>query len=123
MGPVDAFWHLSNLFGPAVGMALLAPSLAKLLWQQELRAVRWSGLALWTFAACAVVLLLGLLLTGRDGRMSPMPRWCWPLRWCCGGAAGWPAEAFDGLSRSGVPQTVSPSDRQRLFLRQHRAAQ
>jgi Flp pilus assembly protein TadB len=70
MGPVDAFWHLSNLFGPALGMALLAPSLAKLLWRQELRGVRWRGLALWTLGACALVVLAGLLLTGRDGRMA-----------------------------------------------------
>ena len=70
MGLVDAFWHLSNLFGPALGMALLAPSLAKLLWRQELRAVRWRGLALWTLGAGALVVLAGLLLTGHDGRMG-----------------------------------------------------
>lgn len=70
MGPVDAFWHLSNLFGPALGMALLAPTLAKLLWRQALRSVRWRSLALGTFVACALVLLAGLLLTGHDGRMS-----------------------------------------------------
>lgn len=70
MGPVDAFWHLSNLFGPALGMALLAPSLAKGLWRQELRAVRWLSLVGWTLGACALVVLAGLVLTGHDGRMS-----------------------------------------------------
>jgi hypothetical protein len=70
MGPVDAFWHLSNLFGPALGMALLAPGLAKLLWRRELKAARWPSLVVWTFGACALVLLAGLLLTGRDGRMA-----------------------------------------------------
>ena len=69
MGPVDAFWHLSNFFGPALGLALIAPALAKLLWRRDLRAVAWRSLALWTFGACAAVQLAGLVLTGRDGRM------------------------------------------------------
>jgi hypothetical protein len=70
MSPVDAFWHLANLFGPAIGLALIVPTLAKLLWRQELRRVAWRSLALWTLAACAAVLLAGLVLLGRDGRMA-----------------------------------------------------
>ena len=70
MGLVDAIWHLLNFFGPAAGMALIAPTLAKLLWRRDLRAVAWRSLAGWTFAACAVVLLAGLVLLGRDGRMA-----------------------------------------------------
>ena len=69
MSPVDAFWHLANLFGPAIGLALIAPTFAKLLWRQDLRRVAWRSLALWTFGACAAVLLTGLVLLGRDGRM------------------------------------------------------
>ena len=69
MGPVDAFWHLSNFFGPALGLALVAPALAKLLWRRELRTVAWRSLAGWTFGVCAAVLLAGLVITGRDGRM------------------------------------------------------
>ena len=38
-------------------MALLAPSLAKGLWRQELRAVRWLSLVGWTLGACALVVL------------------------------------------------------------------
>jgi hypothetical protein len=70
MSPVDAFWHLANLFAPALGMGLIAPTLAKLLWQRELRAARWLGLAIWTACSCAVVLVAGLVLLGRDGRMA-----------------------------------------------------
>ncbi len=70
MSPVDAFWHLANLFGPAFGLALIAPTLAKLLWRHDLRRVAWRGLALWTGAACAAVVLAGLVLLGRDGRMA-----------------------------------------------------
>ena len=69
MGLVDAFWHLSNFFGPSLGLALIAPAGAKLLWRRELRAVAWRSLAVWTFGVCSVVLFAGLVLTGRDGRM------------------------------------------------------
>ena len=69
MGPVDAIWHLSNFFGPALGMALIAPTLAKFLWRRDLRPVAWRSLAAWTFGVSAAVLLAGLVVTGRDGRM------------------------------------------------------
>jgi hypothetical protein len=70
MGPLDAFWHLTNLFVPAFGLGLLAPALAKLLWRRELAAVPYRSLALPACAACAGVLLAGLVLQGRDGRMA-----------------------------------------------------
>ncbi|MDT7837502.1 hypothetical protein [Aquabacterium sp. OR-4] len=70
MGPIDAFWHLLNLFGPAIGMGLIAPTLAKLLWRSALRSVPWRELAGWTAAVCAAVLLAGLVVFGRDGRMT-----------------------------------------------------
>lgn len=70
MGPLDFIWHLANLFGPAVGLALIAPTLAKLLWRDALRSRPWLPLAGWVFAADAGVLLAGLLLQGRDGRMA-----------------------------------------------------
>ena len=70
MGPIDVFWHLANLLAPALGMALIAPTLAKLLWRDALRRRPWAPLAGWVFAADALVLLAGLLLQGRDGRMA-----------------------------------------------------
>ena len=69
MGPLDVFWHLANLLAPAFGMALIAPTLAKLLWRDALRSVPWAPLAGWVGGANAVVLVGGLLL-GRDGRMA-----------------------------------------------------
>ena len=69
MDPIAAFWHLSNFFAPAVGVGLMAAALAKLLWWRELRAARWSRLALWASAACAAVLVAGLVVFGRDGKM------------------------------------------------------
>ncbi|MEK8053477.1 hypothetical protein AACH10_24685 [Ideonella sp. DXS22W] len=70
MGPIDAFWHLLNLFGPAIGLGLIAPSLAKLLWRRELAAVPWRVLAQWVSGAGAGVTLAGLAVFGRDGRMA-----------------------------------------------------
>lgn len=70
MGPLDAIWHLLNLFGPALGVAVIAPALAKALWRRELAAVRWLSLARWTAAAGALVTLAGLVLLGRDGKMA-----------------------------------------------------
>ena len=69
MGQLDVFWHLANLLAPALGMALIAPTLAKLLWRDALRSVPWAALAGWVGGATAVVLVGGLLL-GRDGRMA-----------------------------------------------------
>ncbi len=70
MGPIDAFWHLLNLFGPAIGLGLIAPTLAKLLWRRALAGVAWRGLAQWVAGTGALVTLAGLLLFGRDGRMA-----------------------------------------------------
>jgi hypothetical protein len=70
MGPLDALWHLLNLFGPAIGLGLIAPALAKLLWRRELRPVAWWTLARWVGGGCAVVVVAGLVLLGRDGKMA-----------------------------------------------------
>lgn len=70
MGPLDAIGHLLNLFVPALLLAALAAAGAKLLWRRELAAVPWRRLAGPAAAACAAVTLLGLVWSGRDGRMA-----------------------------------------------------
>jgi glucose-6-phosphate-specific signal transduction histidine kinase len=65
-----ALWHLLNFFAPAVVVGMLAAALAKVFWQREFRGLTWLKLALRAVAACAVALVLGLVLEGRDGRMS-----------------------------------------------------
>ena len=70
MGPLDLFWHLANLLAPAFGLALIAPSLAKLLWRDALRRAPWAVLAAWVGGVGVIVLLGGLVLLGRDGRMA-----------------------------------------------------
>lgn len=70
MGPLDALWHLTNLFVPALALGALAAALAKLSWRRALAGVSWRQLAGPACAACAVVTLAGLVLFGRDGKMA-----------------------------------------------------
>jgi hypothetical protein len=70
MSPLAAFWHIANLLLPAVLLGGIAAGLAKLLWRRELGGLRWHRLALAAAGAAALALLLGLVLTGRDGRMA-----------------------------------------------------
>jgi hypothetical protein len=70
MGPLDAIWHSLNFLAPALGMAVLAASAAKLLWRRDLAAVRWHRLALWAAGAGMVALVGGLVAFGRDGKMA-----------------------------------------------------
>ena len=70
MGPFDALNHLVGLFLPALVVGPLAAALTKLIWRSELRAVRWRRLAGWATAACALALLAGLVVFGRDGTMA-----------------------------------------------------
>ena len=69
MGPLDALWHLANLFLPAVLLAALAAAAAKLVWRRELGRMRWRQLAAPTCASAALVTLMGLVIFGRDGKM------------------------------------------------------
>ncbi len=70
LSATDAFWHLLNFFAPAIGVGLTASALAKLLWRRDLHAAPWARLALWASAACALVLVAGLVVFGRDGKMA-----------------------------------------------------
>ena len=70
LGTLDAIWHLLNLFGPAAGLALITPALAKLLWRRDLKSAGWARLAFWVFGACALVTVAGLVVFGHDGKMA-----------------------------------------------------
>lgn len=69
MGPLDALIHFVNFFMPAVGVGLLSALLTKLLWRHALQSVSLRRLVLWAVGASALVLVSGLVITGRDGRM------------------------------------------------------
>lgn len=67
MGFFNALNHLLNFFLPALTMALLVPTLARLVWRAELKGKAWRGQVKWSALANAGVLIVGLVLTGQDG--------------------------------------------------------
>ena len=70
MGPLDAFWHFSNFFAPAVGLGVIASLLAKLVWRRALAGVALRRLCAFSIGAGAAVLLLCLAAFGHDGTMA-----------------------------------------------------
>jgi hypothetical protein len=70
MGPLDGLWHLLNFVAPALGVALIAATLAKLAWRGDLAAVPWHRLVAWAAVAGLATLVAGLLVFGRDGKMA-----------------------------------------------------
>lgn len=61
--------HVVNFLLPAVAMALLVPSLARLVWWKSLASAGWRRQVKLAAAVNLVVLVLGLLVLGRDGAM------------------------------------------------------
>lgn len=87
MDLVNAFWHLLNFLAPAVGLGLIATLLAKLVWWRLLAPVPWRGLLQCVISACALAQLVGLVLSGHDGRISTytlMVLSCALALWWCG---------------------------------------
>jgi hypothetical protein len=70
MSPLDAFWHLANLFAPAWGVAALLALAVKGLWRREAKGLSWQRLWGWGSAGGCVAVLAALALLGRDGRMA-----------------------------------------------------
>ncbi len=70
MGPIDVLIHLTNFLLPAVGVGVIAATLAKLLWRAQLRGVAWLRLAAAAAAAGSLALVAGLAILGQDGRMA-----------------------------------------------------
>jgi hypothetical protein len=69
MGWTGVFWHFGNLLAPALGVGLLLALVVKMVWRQALRSVSLLRLVKWAVLVAGLGLVLGLLLTGRDGRM------------------------------------------------------
>lgn len=70
MSPLDAFWHLANLFAPAWGLAALLAAAIKGLWRREAKSLAWWRLWGWGAAGGCAAVVISLLLLGRDGRMA-----------------------------------------------------
>ena len=69
MGPLDAVWHLLNLFAPALGVGVITPLLARLIWRRSLQGGLWR-LVVWTTLGGAVGVVVALVVFGRDGKMA-----------------------------------------------------
>jgi hypothetical protein len=70
MSPLDAFWHLANLFAPAWGLAALLAGAIKGLWRREAKSLRWLRLWGWGCAGGSLAVIVSLVVLGRDGRMA-----------------------------------------------------
>lgn len=68
-GALDAVGHALNFFLPAWVMALMVPSLARVVWWKALRSVGWWSQVRLAAVLNAIVLVAGLLILGRDGAM------------------------------------------------------
>ena len=69
MGIVDAFLHAINFMLPAAWVALLVTTLGRFLKQNRPVALAFIARAAINFIVCLGVLLIGLIITGRDGKM------------------------------------------------------
>ncbi|CAM4057623.1 hypothetical protein [Roseateles saccharophilus] len=70
MSPIDALWHLANLFAPAWGLAALLALAVKGLWRREARALRWLKLWGWGGTGGTAAIVAALVLLGHDGKMA-----------------------------------------------------
>lgn len=61
--------HIVNFFAPAFGLALIVPSVSRLVWWRALKPVAWFQQVKWVAVINAAILVLGLLVLGRDGAM------------------------------------------------------
>ncbi len=66
---VQFFSHVLNFLLPALAMALLVPSLARLVWWKSLASAGWLRQVKVAALLNLGVLLLGLIVLGRDGAM------------------------------------------------------
>lgn len=86
MSPLDAFWHIANLFAAPIWTALLLVLLAKgWVWRALLHAVPWRRLWLESALAGCAGVLIALLWLGADGKLAGYALWLGlmsaPLGW------------------------------------------
>lgn len=69
MGAWDAILHAINFMLPAAAVALLTSTLGRFMKQNKPIANGFIAKFAINFIVCLAVLLIGLILTGRDGKM------------------------------------------------------
>jgi hypothetical protein len=69
MGFVDAVLHALNFMLPALVVALLVTFFGRFFKQNKPVAGKFIARSAINFVVCLAVLLIGLILTGRDGKM------------------------------------------------------
>jgi hypothetical protein len=69
MGVIDAFLHALNFMLPALCVAVMITLLGRFFKQNKPLAGGFIARAAINFIVCLAVLLIGLILTGRDGKM------------------------------------------------------
>jgi hypothetical protein len=91
--PLDAFWHVTNFFAPALFLGGFAAGATRLIWRRRLGP--GSGLRLWAWASAAAALasLGGLVVFERDGRIATYAA----MVFACAAALWW--AGFRGRSK------------------------
>ncbi|MBB1077409.1 hypothetical protein HUU62_23680 [Rhodoferax sp. 4810] len=69
MGFLAALNHVINFLAPALWMALLLPLLARFVIRNRSSALTLTGLVALNFIVGCTVLVVGLVVFGRDGKM------------------------------------------------------
>lgn len=70
MGIIDLILHLLNFCAPAAFVALLMALVAPRLMKKRPKVPVWRGQLAINFIVCLGVLLMGLVVFGRDGKMA-----------------------------------------------------
>lgn len=69
MNFIDIVWHLVNFAAPALLLGMIGSAAAKLLWSADARATSWRSLCGSAAASSFIASVVGLVITGRDGKM------------------------------------------------------
>lgn len=86
MNLTDLLWHILDFAAPALLLGTLSAVFAKLLWRGRLRSTPWLRLIGLAAAASLLACIVGLVLTGRDGKMvtyAAMVFACAASLWWC----------------------------------------
>lgn len=69
MNFLDFFWHIADFAAPALLLGAISAAAAKWLWRSALRSTPWFHLGCSAAAASLLACVVGLVITGRDGKM------------------------------------------------------